>query len=1433
MRNLNITAVVLMALVSLWSGAGAVVQAAPYSVETGQPICVPRLPAGTSIDIDGNKTGPDDWENIAFVEIGYADDPSGNLSTLLAADDTYLYFFTEVVTPLDARQGQVFLVGVDAPGGARKLEIHPFQASDDPNGGVGGTDLSDNNIYSILVAGGTWTSYTPPPNTDFWRTMTDDAGERWMLEGRLNQASIGITDIDNFDIFFYVNAPTSSSPNVERYWPDQGGGFVDIDTPASLIFGQNRCPNLAFSEPYLNFGKKQLDPYDPYSSSVTISNDGTADSVLQVENITLNPPGSPFTLESVSKGGTSILPPYAFTLSTSETAEVVIGYNPTHGSTIGDPHHTDLRIESNDPDEGRASLSVEGYAREPIDTIFILDQSGSMLNRDKWVTTEWATDSAFEVLRLFSIGNDQVGAVGFGGSSSNPQSFVLAAKDFFPNDPTYFTSSFADANNAYYTPIGLGIEEPHGQFDIDERTHIGILMSDGKHNRPAETKDATTVAGLNLPLAVERNSKNMHIHTIALGRDGGVSTGLLEDIRGNYNGDFTTYNITDDPTRLAELFIEPLVEPFMVNRVAETADGYPIPQRTHKALAMVIWERTVTPQPIKVHSEWEDGTIRDYDSGSSGYTGDSDHPYSYILLEEEDKHDLAQNQTWQVLMDDGSSIDPDDGYIVVLEDLNITGLFSVDQSAAGTGNDLILKAKLTEVGRPITNRPEHPVRVTALIAKPDEGFGTYVATHSLENCQASAPTLPALDLAATDAVTMSGPDVNLLSLRIPPDTAIQGPFDVPAPRFQKIDALFELCKKEGLLRSELPGLELYDDGTNGDEVADDGIYTRRFTNTKYEGSYVIRFTVQGTSPTDAIFSRLRTLSRHLTVNVDPTTTLFDSRIIERFGTQVIREYYVIPLDRFGNYLGPGYLDQVKFNSTGGDWLDKYINHNIDRYNNGIYSRILQYDITQGEPNVTVAVQGKAIPGGARPESTDKLCVAGQVINHQEQPLAGWVIRAESVDPPGAARMTSSDDEGNFRFDDLSVGQWNFAIGVQTGWEPVTDDNFEVKLTYGLTECRTIRFKMRRVVTVSVLKIDEQHVPQAGWTIRAEPGLGNEFAIPQELTTDTTGVATFTLSLGHWIFSEIAPDDIDYTPISPPTGVQELIVTAPGPHTIRFKNFINLNPLGCITVTKREVVDDLNQTPFGLPGWEITVRRADGSVADQGETDALGQITFSELPFGTYTVSEKLLPGLWEPTTPTSFAVTLDNEEQCVEIEFYNKQVAPGYCIVGRKVDTNGLVGLPDWRISAKPIEAGGYVPGPEFTDGKGYFRIDFPNGDNPDYRIPSAKYEVCEEVRPGWLPHTATCQTVQLPSRPGVCTQLKFDFENQQVGHVETEPTEPSDPTPGCWGIHTVRRGEGLYQIGADYGVSRADILAANPWVKRQYRMYLYRGQKVCIPYDP
>jgi hypothetical protein len=547
------------------------------------------------------------------------------------------------------------------------------------------------------------------------------------------------------------------------------------------------------------------------------------------------------------------------------------------------------------------------------------------------------------------------------------------------------------------------------------------------------------------------------------------------------------------------------------------------------------------------------------------------------------------------------------------------------------------------------------------------------------------------------------------------------------------------------------------------------------------------------------------------------------------------------------------------------------------------------------------------------------CIEGLVIDWKEEPLAGWQVVITKTVGYSETFTTAEDpddpdediQEGEFETGDIQPGVYFAEVTLQDGWEGVTDTRIEIPLNKaGRDDCVTIRFKVRQIVRVTVLKINHEHEGLEDWNIKAIPGPGNLFAESTDEDTDINGQAVFTLTPGNWIFKEMQPmkddDEEDlgpYAPVVPPNGVQTLDVKASeGPYTITFKNKIKE---GCIRVVKNGVTssDFFPENPpadvqaqaalsgiYGVAGWGFKLLLADGSVYRQGITDGRGVIDFERLPFGPYTIVEEDRAG-WSETSYgfTEYDYTLTSEDPaCGQnvVEFVNEQDGSAYCVEGRKIDVNGGYGIPGWEIKIKPLDEGGFDPANVFTDGLGEFRIEFPDD---DYRIPGAEYEICEDDDvDGWEFASPQCQKVRLPKWPmGACIQLE-DFVNQQVGHQEKvkqdemhaqamamraeKESEAKDDMgkpgmdmgmpgmddrggmdmgkPGmddhgmdmgkpsmergkmdeCHKFHIVGKGEGLFDIGADYNVTPQAMLDANPDVRNSTHLWLYEGQEVCIP---
>jgi len=372
--------------------------------------------------------------------------------------------------------------------------------------------------------------------------------------------------------------------------------------------------------------------------------------------------------------------------------------------------------------------------------------------------------------------------------------------------------------------------------------------------------------------------------------------------------------------------------------------------------------------------------------------------------------------------------------------------------------------------------------------------------------------------------------------------------------------------------------------------------------------------------------------------------------------------------------------------------------------------------------------------GARAAQYGVFCIKGTVIDHDETPLEGFVVRATA--PTGASFDVESDEDGYFEFLNLDAGIYTVEVVLERAYTLVPPylQVLSVNLEYGDNECVEIRFKLRQLVLVNVIKIDDQHNLLDGWLITAAPAKDNWFAYAM---TEETGAADpeyyepsdpagsisfepgqvlFNLTPGNWIFSEKPPapskedDPVKFRPIVPNTGVQTLDIdcelvnaenqpdpegTACRPINIRFKNLIKN---ACIEAFKVDSFEgETTKTSTGLANWKISVLRIDGTVVASGLTDAQGRIEFEHLKPGKYKVVEEMQPGwIVDPSSPAYqdvYIVDVVNSETCSQVQFQNIQ-RNQFCIDGEKFDTFGGIGLPGWKITATPIKKGDYpTPG--------------------------------------------------------------------------------------------------------------------------------------------
>jgi hypothetical protein len=641
-----------------------------------------------------------------------------------------------------------------------------------------------------------------------------------------------------------------------------------------------------------------------------------------------------------------------------------------------------LGVQAEDASTGNLALWPENFdsgspatswanvkTRYPIEYMLVLDQSGSMLSQGKWANAKRAANllaNTMAILRDAGHFQDRIGVVTFSwlcsGADQTSTPKVLAQVPAFPlGNYTDNPPALADPLGDFCTPIGKGLERAFAAANLDaatptvtkERQRVVLLLSDGLQNRPSSSlvpADTTYdpcpfVMGWE-PCGPDAPS-NVRVDTVALGDDAGVDTTLLTRIRDRYAGAFAaTYSITTDPEVLKETFLSSLEELYQVNLAFSGASGTTFTVDPGNRNLAVVMSWTTPASAASFGLRQRDTPAAPWSAVACTASGtDTSVGFSTCAV------DAPKAGEWQAVDGGGNPFNVADRQFVLL-DLYLRARFAVDQRVHGTGQDIVLTADLRQGGRPVTHDAStRPVKVTVTIQRPTEGFGTFASTHETEGCRTVEPTLPPINrLRGGGGAPLAAPAPG------PAPAATGTVTDPPAPPFALMAQLLKACGKPGLSRGQDPALELHDDGTQGDLIAGDGIYTLRFAGTEFEGSYVFRFLAGGTAPDGATFTRTRLLAEYVRVHVDPARTGAGSRVVQQTGNLVLREFHVTPRDRFGGYLGPGHADQVQFTATGGQWLGA-----VADYGNGIYARLLRYDRTAGEPVVTPVVQGTPIP----------------------------------------------------------------------------------------------------------------------------------------------------------------------------------------------------------------------------------------------------------------------------------------------------------------------------------------------------------------------------------------------------------------------------------------------------------------------------------------
>lgn len=540
------------------------------------------------------------------------------------------------------------------------------------------------------------------------------------------------------------------------------------------------------------------------------------------------------------------------------------------------------------------------FGRDPelqSDVVFLLDGSGSMVypETEKWQAAVDAAVLFHDVMLALRhpAFEDRYSSVVFrwfwpaetDGTTTVPPGTGM--QDItVPLDVTTFNPAYTPEPE-HCTPIGEGLKLAASQFDFGTEESLYtdkmiILLSDGKQNRGDDPLNDVVLAA-DWPGSVK-------VFTVGLGEDD-IEPETIETIANSTYGD---YRISPSPREIEGFFCEILcntswkLQNLPVDGTHVLIDG-------SKAVFIAIWDDPASPVTFEIQPPNGGGPITP-----------TSNPYSASGLTV-DHHAAGAGETHAFYVIDAipdtmfgewefASLSSADVLLKVVQDPRVIAEFGFDKIKQYTGQPIVLTAKLTESGKPLTGLTDVYAR---LVRSPALSSGTLLS----EN-------LPADDYPAD-----------------PPDN-----LDITPYRHYMLGVMKE-AGITSLSKTDPHKVMLHDDGLNGDLRADDGIYSGYYSTTTYEGSYSFQFRAEGTNSQGKAFARAEELSVYVKFMASPPNTEVSiiSTKLEPDSNRLITLGKVVPKDSFDNYLGPFKADLIEIDCNVGMFPHKPVDNKDGSY----------------------------------------------------------------------------------------------------------------------------------------------------------------------------------------------------------------------------------------------------------------------------------------------------------------------------------------------------------------------------------------------------------------------------------------------------------------------------------------------------------------------
>ena len=569
--------------------------------------------------------------------------------------------------------------------------------------------------------------------------------------------------------------------------------------------------------------------------------------------------------------------------------------------------------------------SVTG-SPSPSEAILLLDTSGSMGWREDGTIPAFPEQSRLykagqalsNFLDRFNLRNPTkafFGVVTFPHSSGVCPSAKIVTGLTSLNETSRYTAiknTIPGLTAGGKTPMAEGMTTANGLLSAAVSNKMILLVSDGYHNCPGTSFPAGFLTGFSDP-----------IYTVGIGTAVEVDLPRLQNIAATTGGEFR--NATTSTHLNMMSWFKTIIQTLFGLESENDPSGEIRAGQILKHEAWITEHDTdlafdlswTTPKEgyigLKLYTPEGEIVTPAKARSVSGISHISRDTYQIYYLTEEYLKSIERAGSWTMELS-GEKIEQgttEPYHYSNLMDSSLKMLPELNHKTYRTGETVSLQTVVLEKGKRI------PADIRMHIHTPNEGLGNWFAKN-----------LVSKDALKEKKKTKSGEP---LSDMLRKALVLSEDYQKPFPDVQR--------KTTHLL---------YDDGTHGDLMPKDGIYTNLFSDTKSPGTYTFDITAEGKTSNGQRFRRNRIIQRFIQVKVDEEYTGIELKRLD-VDLPDAHEYQVTitPKDASGNYLGPGYADRISFFVKGAKFMDS-VRDNLD----GSYSQRFRIPLSMvGKRNI--------------------------------------------------------------------------------------------------------------------------------------------------------------------------------------------------------------------------------------------------------------------------------------------------------------------------------------------------------------------------------------------------------------------------------------------------------------------------------------------------